>query len=452
MEDRKKMKKIRVWVGIAVLVGFAAVWFVVTNAPVEYTVPPRLALPNPNAYDTYMKAAQNIVCKDQIWEADSTTPPASSEFPLLHRDSKPLPPGVPVAGTLHRLYYLAEKQAVVEANAKALNIFREGLDQDFLLPLQTDNNTPKLSEIRNVSRLIALESIVFRESGENGKAMMSCLDGMKMANDIAIGGNLFPALVSNAMQVIARNEAWETIASLRQTETQEAIARLNNILVEAFPFKSILIEEKNSLLSMSQELCNSKNWRSQYIEFPPANPWFTDKPVTWEYYAKYSMKYAGTLGMSRRGLYSSVEGDMEKQVNAADLSYPEYCRMNILESNKITREVFPAYKKFRFKYEYNRCMNDLLLLQLSLHAYELEHGKYPVKLDELMPKYLANAPMDPFTSGAEYKYNRRSNGYMLYSVGPDLKDDGGKAVVCANPKFRYVVGSDKGDIVAGFNR
>jgi hypothetical protein len=278
------------------------------------------------------------------------------------------------------------------------------------------------------------------------------MDGMKMANDIAVGGNLFPALVSNAMQVVVRNEAWEIVGSLSLTETKEAITRLNSIMVEAFPFKSIVIEEKNTLLSMAQELCNSKNWRSQYIDFPPTNPWPTDKPVSWGYYAKYTVKYAGTFGMSRRGLFSSIEGDMEKQVNAADLSYPEYCRMNIPESNKITREVFPAYKKFRFKYEYNRCMNDLLLHQLSLHAYKLEHGKYPARLEELMPKYLANAPMDPFTTGVEYKYTRKLNSYTLYSVGPDLKDDGGKAIICKDAKFRYVVGSDKGDIVAGFNR
>ncbi len=452
MEDRKKMKKIRVWVGIAVLVVFAAVWFSVTNAPVDYKAPPRLALPNPNAYDTYMKAAQSLVCKDQIWEADSTTPPASSEFPPLHRDNKPLPPGVPAAGTLHRLYNPVEKQAVVRANAKALSIFREGLDQDFLLPPRPGNKTPKLSEIRYVSRLIALESVVYRVSGENGKAVMSCLDGMKMANDIAIGGNLFPAQVSEAMQDVVRNEVWQIVDSLSLAETQEAITRLNNVMVEALPLKSIMIEEKNTLLSMSLELLNSKDWRKQYADWPPITAFSPDTPSSLQSSVYLFLEHMKTFKLSRRGVFLSVQADMEKQVHASDLSYPEYCRMNIPVSNKITQEVFPNYRSLRFHYEYNRCMNDLLLLQLSLHAYELEHGKYPVKLEELVPKYLANAPMDPFATGVEYKYVRKLNSYTLYSVGPDLKDDGGKAVVCENPEFRYVGGNDKGDILAGFNR
>jgi len=447
MEDRKKMQKIRVWVCIVVLAVFAALWFGITNAPVEYKAPPRLTLPNPNAYDTYVRAAQSLVCKDQIWEALSTTPAAGSEFPLLYRNSKPLPPGVPAAGTLHRLYNSAEKRAVVKANAKALSIFREGLGQDFLLPPRTDSNTLKLSGIRNVSWLVALESIVHRESGENGKAMTSCLDGMKMANDIAVGGNIFPALVSEAMQVVVRNEVWDIVDSLSLTETQEAITRLNNIMVEAFPFRSIMIEEKDTLLSMSQELLNSNDWRKQYVAWPPAYDVVPDK-----YSPYYWLEYAGTFRQSRRGLFLSVESDMEKQIKASDLSYPEYCRMNIPESNKITREIFPAYKKFRFKYEYNRCMNDFLLLQLSLHSYKLEHGKYPAKLDELVPKYVNNAPMDPFATGAEYKYNRTSNSYILYSIGPDLKDDGGKAIIHSyNPKKHWVNGSDIGDIVAGYN-
>lgn len=51
-------------------------------------------------------------------------------------------------------------------------------------------------------------------------------------------------------------------------------------------------------------------------------------------------------------------------------------------------------------------------------------GPYPEQLDELVPRYLARVPIDPFTD-LPLRYERRGDGYLLMSVGHNGIDDGG---------------------------
>jgi hypothetical protein len=66
-----------------------------------------------------------------------------------------------------------------------------------------------------------------------------------------------------------------------------------------------------------------------------------------------------------------------------------------------------------------------ITVALALAAYRVDNGRYPEKLAALAPKYLKEAPGDLF-SGKSLKYLRDKRGYLLYSVGENEKDDGGK--------------------------
>jgi hypothetical protein len=66
-----------------------------------------------------------------------------------------------------------------------------------------------------------------------------------------------------------------------------------------------------------------------------------------------------------------------------------------------------------------------LRLAFALAAYRGEHKRYPDKLDVLAPRYLAEVPCDLF-SGKALFYRPSENGYLLYSVGVNGRDDGGR--------------------------
>ena len=72
-------------------------------------------------------------------------------------------------------------------------------------------------------------------------------------------------------------------------------------------------------------------------------------------------------------------------------------------------------------------------------------------LDALAPAYLNHVPDDQFALQGALRYRRTKAGYVLYSVGPDGKDDGGRPI--DSPKTKSLVMEDSvGDIVAGVNR
>jgi hypothetical protein len=62
---------------------------------------------------------------------------------------------------------------------------------------------------------------------------------------------------------------------------------------------------------------------------------------------------------------------------------------------------------------------------LAVERFRLAHGRLPEKLNELVPQFLSVVPIDPF-DGAPLRYHRLAKGYVIYSVGQDGHDDGGR--------------------------
>ncbi len=69
----------------------------------------------------------------------------------------------------------------------------------------------------------------------------------------------------------------------------------------------------------------------------------------------------------------------------------------------------------------------LLAAELALRCYQSEQGHPPARLDKLTTNYLSHVPQDPF-SGQPLIYRAQGTNWLLYSVGSDGVDDGGKPV------------------------
>jgi hypothetical protein len=219
-----------------------------------------------------------------------------------------------------------------------------------------------------------------------------------------------------------------------------------------------MLEEGQYILPEMVKVLNSRNWRNYIASMDLAGKavsalLFSDETPTWRDGVDYAVEYTKTYSTTRRGMFAGIKNDFTKQIEACDLAYPDFKRLKFEGVNKLSSLFMSVAEKARFKYENGRCLNDLLLLQLALHAYKLEHTRYPMKLSDLAPEYVKSLPMDPFSAGDAFKYKLTANGYLLYSIGPDTKDDGGKPVVQHNqPNSRFVDFQDKGDIVAGYNQ
>jgi hypothetical protein len=85
----------------------------------------------------------------------------------------------------------------------------------------------------------------------------------------------------------------------------------------------------------------------------------------------------------------------------------------------------PAIRKVHYAADRTEQIDRNLHVALAMAAYRKAEGRYPAKLADLAPKYLAAVPGDVF-SGKELIYKPSENGYLFYSVGANGKDDGGQ--------------------------
>jgi hypothetical protein len=85
----------------------------------------------------------------------------------------------------------------------------------------------------------------------------------------------------------------------------------------------------------------------------------------------------------------------------------------------------PAFERYMMQIDIG-CTAKAIAAQttLAIERYRLAEGHMPESLDNLVPTYMEFVPTDPF-DGQSLKYRTLETGFVVYSVGEDLTDQGG---------------------------
>ncbi len=119
--------------------------------------------------------------------------------------------------------------------------------------------------------------------------------------------------------------------------------------------------------------------------------------------------------------------------------------MEIVKGNLLLEILIPAI--WRINEISHRLKADTYstLTITAILRYAQDRGHYPDNLDELIAAdYLKELPMDPW-SGKPLVYKRTDDGFMLYGIGSNFKDDGGQVARDDNGKVKSY--ADEGDWV-----
>jgi len=74
---------------------------------------------------------------------------------------------------------------------------------------------------------------------------------------------------------------------------------------------------------------------------------------------------------------------------------------------------------------------------LAVELFSRKNGRLPDELDELVPEFMEEVPLDPF-DGKPLRYTVREEEYVIYSVGRDRVDDGGEIIEEVDEYGEYV--------------
>ena len=407
------------------------VYFNRINATPALNIPAYPQAPNPNGYDLYVAAATAMT------RAKPEVDPNSDR--TLVADPKAR------AGR----YSLARRQAWLNQNTKAFALFNQAMKTRTLAPPMRGvvPTTTTLAQLRQLARDKAAQSNTLWMTRDYNGALRSALDTVQLGHDMRRGTQIIGSLTGIAVGAIGRRATGDAIEHLDATQAKSAARRLENLLAKRWNLDQTLTEEKYSTLSFMVPLVKSGGWRLTGM------PWDlqTQKPSVSD------RLHLAT--MPNRKILQQMESEFDRQIANARLPFASKALK--------TR---PNYRNPFVSEEYKTRLNDardlsgdrLLLLQLALRAYRLEQGQYPPTLNALVPNYLKTVPADPFGAGEAMRYKRSGQTYVLWSIGPDGKDDGGTPIPPKRKATRRYAGerpftqmftdfAGQGDVVAGVN-
>lgn len=416
---------------VVILIGLG-VWLMSSQTPPAVRIPTP-TMPNPNAFDTFQAAASQLLDSKKIDNVVSSPEAAKSSG--------------------HPMTALAERERLIAENSGALATLRSGLDQAYETPPLRSSQTvlPYYAKFRGLARFLAVDAGVHADRGDYGGAARSYLDAVEMGTQIPHGATVIGAYVGIACQAIGRKRVWPLIDHLNAAQAGSAARRLEKIGQLQFSPADTLQEEQWFGQASLLEMFRSPSELAENMTNTSEGDTTVNPSLHTAYACLFYMRYSKTRIMSDYNSY------MDANVRRAREPYSAQRVPIPLPHDPIVELLAPVFEHFDVTAMKNMTQNGLLELALALRAYRLEHGKYPDSLSQLAPSCLSNFPTDPFTAGQPFRYKPIGSKYLLYSVGPDGVDDGGKPIdtgpsKSANKDQRYAVMPDsKGDIVAGKN-
>lgn len=423
------------------LIGVGAFLFLKTiNAEPDVRIPtPRM--PTPNAYDYYVAAGKALVDNDKVSDAISVRP--STQYSANFRIQ------------------------LLRKNAKALSLLRRGFRYRYLHPpvRARDQSYLHNSLFRDLARLLMLEARVNADGGRWGEAAHYSLEAVQLGQDVPKGGDCITVLTGFGCQAIGRAQLWEYVDHLDASDAGLAAKQMEGLNQGYVPLANVLREEKWHTVSELSNAFRRRGWRQSLMEtadqqreiiglMGAMSPAFKGMGQPDSKLDSFSFKFH-CLTCSKRASIAAYMRYMDARIVDAGMPYvlrkpapiPNDPLMLIV-CNPTMMDTLGYY------HARTRAQNELLAVRLALQAYDAAHGALPRSLQQLTPTYLARIPDDPFAPKGSIRYKRIDKTFILYSVGPDGKDDGGKAVY--DPQARQgwehnVYPDTKGDIVAGVN-
>ncbi len=157
---------------------------------------------------------------------------------------------------------------------------------------------------------------------------------------------------------------------------------------------------------------------------------FLDDAFT-EYYLQFS--YGSILSRRARALrhFNKLQSLAAETPEAVVISMAAAGFM--ISAKHPLDDLIDFWPRIIFVYGRHAALLQCLQVALALERYRLRNGHWPRSLDELVPEFLENVPLDPF-DGQPLRYADTAEGKVVYSVAVDQVDNGGK--VCDGHGFR----------------
>jgi len=316
-----------------------------------------------------------------------------------------------------------EIEIMVEKNQRALLLiqdtgqkpcfkYNEDWDQPFFEML-----LPRAIKALQAFRLYGFDAVIKAEKGRLSEALEQIRIGIQFSRKYMDEPVLMNTLVAFA-QMRAQLLFLHKIVAGKDLATQTLLNILHELEIK--PWRRGLVHSFEGEKASSLEY-GTRFLRGEYnIEGLDVKFW--DKIYYWIFRPVLKSEIVLTLN-----LYSAMEKAAELPYYQTDKIRGKY---NIRQAEipwtfKLIGFLFPNLETTMFKEARLEAGLNAARIGIGCKIYKNYNGRFPEKISDLVPDILLEEPLDPFT-GKPYIYRLEDDGFIVYSVGSNQKDDKGR--------------------------
>ncbi|HIJ53688.1 MAG TPA: hypothetical protein HPP66_11115 [Planctomycetes bacterium] len=312
-------------------------------------------------------------------------------------------------------------------NRQALELLRKGAAiEHSRYPIDLSKGfealMPYLADIRTGAMLLKLEAVVHAENDKPKIAVDSIASGIGLSRSLSKE----PLLISQLVRIACQALAVSTIEHvINRTEfTDEQLVKLIGALAEA--------EDPSAMVrAFAGEQCAGFSiFKMPATQIPRVLDMAGNRPHLLGVLGIYLYRFAGLADMDAAA-YLDFMNDYIKA-----MQLPLYQRQEAVGTVKdkfdkiskihiLLHLIMPAFSRVTMIDIRSSAQLRTAQAGLAIERCRLATGKLPDSLSNLVPTYLDAVPKDPF-DGKDLRYKKLETGFVVYSIGEDGSDDGGK--------------------------
>lgn len=294
---------------------------------------------------------------------------------------------------------------------------------------------PSTQKCRELALALAARALLRTHEGKLDEAWADLIACHRLGRHLMHGATFIESLVGIAVRATAANA---TLASLDRADltSKQLLAKLKELQhLPPVPAAADVADVGQRLMSLDA-LQLVRSGKTGEPGHPTEEELQALDMIEWGPAFRKTNKVYDRLVVAMR---LPARADREKQLLAIEKELDEMVRKRPAAAangapGKVVGEALgdlalaltlPGVRKCQSAFDRGAQIDLNLQVAFALAAYRKDNGKYPAKLADLAPKYLAAVPNDLFTD-KPLIHATTDTGYFFYSVGENGKDDGGR--------------------------
>lgn len=294
---------------------------------------------------------------------------------------------------------------------------------------------PHLSEMRSVSRVLALRATAWLAEGQTDAAFSD----WKLSVRLCDATSSEPFLISHLVVIAMLNDSLVILQEglARHAWTPAQLAEIERTLGEINLFaglKLAFLSERAGSLATMDYLKGKGRGGDEILGDGGLGPALRIAPMGWVSYNQvtmcdwYDRFMLPSFDEKARRIHPQVDDELEREISGTKAGFP----LNILKMRRtvLVALMMPALGQAGNRSARMQTVVDHLRIACAMERRAASGAaSFPERLDELVPRYLTELPHDP-VNGQPYHYRREgTDGYVVYGVGANEKDDSGTVVM-----------------------